>query len=305
MAQRLAPHPVAGRDVEDVAGIGRVAEDFRKLAMTTGKQDRQIQNQERRDADREAGHIGDRDAPLGRRLPEKREASRCAEHQRMQHGEQQNKEREEPRGLERREEDEAVEQPRRRRQGDDPHALPVVLPGGEDEVAQERQQHRAIGLRVNHLHRVHVGEGEQKGADRGPRHREAEMAPRETDESEEADDGEHRHHDHERREHVEAERPQRREHDPIEKHRVGESERPAFGIEEVRVRPVRRAQEHAVPVLDDGDNDLAVGIVAENAVEAGEQPAPEKPRKAYREQNRGEEVVELDAGWCHFSDPTL
>ena len=37
MPQRLAPHPVAGRDVEDVAEIGRIAEDLRKVAVATGE----------------------------------------------------------------------------------------------------------------------------------------------------------------------------------------------------------------------------------------------------------------------------
>ena len=136
---------------------------------------------------------------------------------------------------------------------------------------------------MNQLDRIDIGEGEQKRADGSSGRRDREMPHREAQKSEISDHREHGHRQHVGGEHVRAEGAERGMHRADQKQRIGVAERAALRIEEQRVGPICRAGENMPPMLDNGQREIAVRFIAECAVEAVEQPVPERPCKAGRE----------------------
>jgi hypothetical protein len=202
----------------------------------------------------------------------------------------------EPRGLEAGEEQRGIEQSGG---GAEQHAAALAAPARQHEVAQAGQQHGAIGLDMDQLDGVDIGETEHEGADRGGAGRQAEMALGEAVEAEKADRREGRQGQHIGREAVGADDPQRRRDRTQQKKRVGIAERAALRIEEDRIGPMGGTGQHMVPMLDQRDRDIAVLEVPDGAVEAGEQPAAKHQHEAGREQRGGEPAIETMRRFHH------
>ncbi len=151
---------------------------------------------------------------------------------------------------------------------------------------------------MDELDRVEIAEREQERADGGEGRRHAEMADGEPAKAEEADRRYRGHHHHEGGERIEAEAAKRGMRGAEQEERVRVAERAAFGKEDDGVGPMDSAGEHMAPVLDDGEGEIAVLVVAERPVEAGEQPAAKQQRKAEREQRERQQAGpgQADAG---------
>ena len=146
--------------------------------------------------------------------------------------------------------------------------MALGAPARHDEIAQAGQQHGGIDLDVDELHGIHIGKREQEGADRRKGGRDAEVPHREAAEAEEPDRRKPRHHDHVGREGIDAEEAQRRMSEAEQQEAVRIAERAAGRIEDQQVGPMHRAREHVTPMLDQGEREVAVLLVAEGAVEA-------------------------------------
>jgi hypothetical protein len=103
---------------------------------------------------------------------------------------------------------------------------------------------------------------------KGRRH--AEVAHGEPAKAEEARRREAGHHHHERVEGIEPEPAQARIDRTEQKERVGVAERAARRKEDHGVGPADLAGEHVAPMLEDGEGEIAVLLIAEGAVETGE-----------------------------------
>ncbi len=247
-----------------------------------------VEQEKRHDPGGKARRCGKNDGTAGIDFVQQRHGRLPAEHRGIKQRHEQQVEGEEPRGLEGREEHQRV---KCAGQGSDDRRASRSLPGGQREIAQHRQQHRAIDLDVDELDCVEIAEREQERADGGEGRRHAEMADGKPAKAEKADRRHRGHHRHEGGERIEAEAAQRRIGRADEEERVGVAERAARGEEDDGVGPMHRASEYVAPVLDDREGEIAVLLVAEGTVEAGEQPAAKHQGKAKGEQREREQAV--------------
>ena len=152
---------------------------------------------------------------------------------------------------------------------------------------------------MNELHGVHIREGEQESADRRVGRPNAEMPDRQTAEAEEPDRGERGDDEHVCGERIDAGEAQRRVDDSEQKERVGVAERTALWKEDDRIAPGSGAREHVPPMLDQRQRKVTVLLVAERAVEAGEQPGTKHQHEACGEQRRGNPAVGMRGKLAH------
>src|SRR5215470_6339528 len=162
--------------------------------------------------------------------------------------------------------------------------MALAFPSRQEEVTEDWKQHGAIGLDVNELHGIQIGEGKQEGADRRIGWRDCEMSYGEAPEAEETDEGHPGDDEHIGRERIDTSKAQRRVGDAEQKKCIRISEHATLRKEEERIGPIRLGRKHMAPMLDQREPQIAVLLIAECAVEGGKQPTAKYQRETYREQ---------------------
>src|SRR5215467_3217699 len=112
-------------------------------------------------------------------------------------------------------------------------------------------------------------------------------------EAEEPYGGGPRHNEHKCCERIDADNTQRRIEDAEEKKRVRIAEYPVLRKKEDRIGPVHRAGKDMAPMFDQGERKIAVLLIAECAVEAGEQPTAKHQRKTGCEQGHRDPAIRM------------